>query len=312
MTPPPLPVVSSCPCCAAPGPEHRGSKWSRLLQREFHYYQCPVCTYLWIEPFPGYEIYNEDYYQGKGPDPYVDYGREYSDYRRTDRPLEFTDLWRLAQRHHQPAPEATTVRWLDYGCGAGGLLKFLRDQATFAGQGSALPLEIHGHDIGSYADRLKQVDRFSILSPAELAAAGGSFDIITCIEVVEHVREVHEVFATLARLLKPGGLLLLTTGNLTSPAARMAGLNYRYLLPEFHISLLNPDCLRHLYQKHGLLPLSVRYRGAVQFKVIKSLQRPGLKRLARLALNLPLVTRAIDAFYGVSAMPCATKPPTGP
>ncbi|MEI6107589.1 MAG: class I SAM-dependent methyltransferase [Opitutae bacterium] len=298
---------SACPCCASPQPEHRGQKWSVLLRREFHYYRCPVCAYLWVEPFPGYEIYNEDYYQGRGPDPYVDYASEYADYRRTDRLLEFTDLWRLAQAHFQPAPTATAVRWLDFGCGAGGLLKFLRDQPAFTRGSRPLPVEIHGHDIGTYADRLQQVDRFSILSREELAAATGTFDVISCIEVVEHVREVHEVFATLARLLRPGGLLLLTTGNLTSPAARMAGLNYRYLLPEFHISLLNPDCLNRLYRQNGLQPLPVRYDGAVQFKVIKSLPQPGLKRLARFGLNLPQVTRAIDKFYGVSAMPCATK-----
>ncbi len=304
---PALSSPSACPCCAAPQPEHRGSKWSTLLRREFHYHRCRVCAYLWVEPFPGYDIYNEEYYQGRGPDPYVDYAREYADYRRTDRRLEFADIWRLARRHHRPGPTAGAVRWLDYGCGAGGLLKFLRDQPGFTQGSRTLPLEIHGHDIGNYAERLKQVDRFSILSAAELAGATGSFDIISCIEVVEHVREVHEVFASLARLLKPGGLLLLTTGNLTSTAARMAGLDYRYLLPEFHISLFNPDCLARLYRQHGLQPLRVRYRGAVQFKVIKSLPQPGLKRLARLGLRLPLVTRAIDRFYGVSAMPCAVK-----
>jgi 2-polyprenyl-3-methyl-5-hydroxy-6-metoxy-1,4-benzoquinol methylase len=289
-----------------------GGKWSRLLQREFHYHRCAVCAYLWVEPFPGYEIYNEAYYQGRGPDPYVDYASEYADYRRTDRLLEFSDLWRLARQHFQPAQTATAVRWLDYGCGAGGLLKFLRDQPGFVQGERTLPLDIYGHDIGSYAEKLKSVDQFSILSSAELSSVDGSFDIITCIEVVEHIREVHEVFATLARLLKPGGLLILTTGNLTSPAARLSGLDYRYLLPEFHISLLNPECLARLYRQHGLQPYPVRYRGTVQFKVIKSLQHAGLKRLARLALQLPLVIRAIDGFYGVSAMPCATKPRSDP
>ena len=306
-TSPPLPPP--CTCCHATGAALRGSKWSALLQRDFYYFQCRECAYLWVEPFPGYAIYNEGYYNGRGVDPYVDYVTEYADYRRTDRALEFADFWRLANRHFLPNPGATTVRWLDYGCGAGGFLKFLRDQQALTIKGKRLPLELHGHDIGEFAKRLKTTDGFAIHSLEDLSAPGaGGFDIISCVEVVEHVRDVQAVFATLARLLRPGGLLLLTTGNLTSPAARLAGLNYRYLLPEIHISLLNPDCLRRLYRQHGLEPLPVRYDGAVQFKVVKSLQRPRQRRLARFFLRWPLVTRLIDAFYGVSAMPCAIKP----
>jgi hypothetical protein len=36
--------------------------------------------------------------------------------------------------------------------------------------------------------------------------------------------------------------------------------------------------------------------------------RPALRVLARAALGFPPVVRGIDARYGVSAMPCATKP----
>jgi hypothetical protein len=52
----------------------------------------------------------------------------------------------------------------------------------------------------------------------------------------------------------------------------------------------------------------VRYSGVVKFKVIKSLVHPGRRRLARIALKFPPLVRLIDLAYGVSAMPCATKP----
>lgn len=96
----------------------------------------------------------------------------------------------------------------------------------------------------------------------------------------------------LPRLLRPGGLLLLTIGNLTLIAAQMAGLNYRYLLPDFHISLLNLGCMNRLYRQNGLQSLPVRYAGAVPFNVIKSLPHFALKQLARLALRFSGVTRA--------------------
>lgn len=96
----------------------------------------------------------------------------------------------------------------------------------------------------------------------------------------------------LPRLLRPGGLLLLTIGNLTLMAAQMAGLNYRYLLPEFHISLLNSRLPEPALPADGLQPLLVRYAGAVPFNVIKSLPHFALKHLACLALRFSGVTRA--------------------
>lgn len=41
------------------------------------------------------------------------------------------------------------------------------------------------------------------------------FDIVTCLEVVEHVSDVPEFLAALSGLLKPGGLLIFSTPNRT-------------------------------------------------------------------------------------------------
>ena len=50
----------------------------------------------------------------------------------------------------------------------------------------------------------------------ELARAmPGSFDLVTCLEVVEHVADVPSFLAALSGLLKPGGLLIFSTPNRT-------------------------------------------------------------------------------------------------
>ncbi|MGH7945093.1 MAG: hypothetical protein ACREF9_08805, partial [Opitutaceae bacterium] len=86
------------------------------------------------------------------------------------------------------------------------------------------------------------------------------------------------------------------------------GIHYRYCAPEIHVSLFNPRCLARLYRSVGLEPVHVRFRGAVKFKVVKSLRhRPVPRALARFALLFPPVVRAVDRLYGVSAMPCAVK-----
>ncbi len=303
----------SCRACGSANVFLRGRKQGEFIRREFEFHQCRDCGLMFVEPFSGFEIYNDEYYRGHGPDPYVDYETEYRDWRASDRGLEFTDMARIAAAHVAalpasplPAVDTAPLRLLDFGCGAGAFLKYLRELGSLHGR----PLDLTGHDVGSYADMLKQKDGFRILDLDELSREpAGRYDVISMIEVIEHLPRPLEPLALVSRLLKPGGLLLLTTGNLDSPVARRQGIDYRYCAPEIHVSLFNPRCLAQLYRRVGLEPRFVRYHGAVKFKVVKSLRhRRALRAAASAALAFPPFVRVVDALYGVSAMPCAVKP----
>ena len=308
----------ACRCCGSSRTTLRGRKRGEFIRRDFEFHVCQDCGFMFVEPFSGWEIYNDEYYRGHGPDPYVDYETEYRDWRRSDRGFEFDDLVRLAEKrlrdHGTKGPRdpntsssAAPLRWLDFGCGAGAFLKYLRERGALDGR----PLELTGHDVGSYADLLKEKDGFRILGLDELfREPEATYDIISMVEVLEHLPQPVEPLRLISRLLKPGGLLLLTTGNLDGPIARRQGIHYRYCAPEIHVSLFNPHCLTTLYREVGLTPYPVRYDGAVRFKVVKSLRhRRVLRAFASGMLRFPPVVRAIDLLYGVSAMPCAVKSP---
>lgn len=68
-------------------------------------------------------------------------------------------------------------------------------------------------------------------APAEtLAEEGATFDVVLCMEVVEHVADVPAFLATVGSLVKPGGLLLVATINRTPKAFALAIVGAEYVL----------------------------------------------------------------------------------
>jgi SAM-dependent methyltransferase len=304
----------SCACCGAPNPQPRGSKHGNFVDADFQFYSCRKCGFLFDDPIVDFAIYDDRYYSGKGADPLVNYQAEYQDYLASPRRYEFNELLALALQHLQRNPRPSlpgplTVEWLDFGCGAGGLLKFLRDTGSVEWGGRLARLELTGHDVGSYAHRLKYKDHFRILDFAEIHQhPPASFDVISCIDVIEHLPEPAPVVELLARLLKPGGLLLLITGNLAAPIARLQGIKFPYCVPEIHVSMFTPRALSILYQRYELQPVWLRFDGMIRARLVKNLPLlPKILRFRGLAKS-QVVRRLMDFIYGVSAMPCAVKP----
>jgi 2-polyprenyl-6-hydroxyphenyl methylase / 3-demethylubiquinone-9 3-methyltransferase len=120
------------------------------------------------------------------------------------------------------------ARALDVGCGAGLLSEAL------AGEGAkvtALDLspelidiaKLHLLESGLDVDyRLQSVESISDESP-------GAFDVITCMELLEHVPDPASVLASCAKLLKPGGKLFASTLNRTPLSFAVAIVGAEYL-----------------------------------------------------------------------------------
>ncbi|HRD78168.1 MAG TPA: bifunctional 2-polyprenyl-6-hydroxyphenol methylase/3-demethylubiquinol 3-O-methyltransferase UbiG, partial [Hyphomicrobiaceae bacterium] len=64
----------------------------------------------------------------------------------------------------------------------------------------------------------------------DLAAEGARFDVVLCLEVVEHVPDVGQFVKLLSGLLAPGGLMVLSTINRTVKAYALAIVGAEYVL----------------------------------------------------------------------------------
>jgi 2-polyprenyl-6-hydroxyphenyl methylase/3-demethylubiquinone-9 3-methyltransferase len=117
---------------------------------------------------------------------------------------------------------------LDIGCG-GGLLSepMARLGATVTGvDASARNIAVAGLHAGKQA-----LDIDYRHGTAEALARGDTrFDIVLALEIVEHVADVELFLTSISRLVKPGGLLFLSTLNRTAKAWALAIAGAEYVL----------------------------------------------------------------------------------
>lgn len=120
------------------------------------------------------------------------------------------------------------LRVLDIGCG-GGLLSepVARMGASVLGaDASEKNIKIamtHSAQSGVEVD-------YRAVTAEALAAAGETFDVVLNMEVVEHVADVEFFLSTCASMVRPGGLMLVSTINRTMKAAALAIVGAEYVL----------------------------------------------------------------------------------
>jgi 2-polyprenyl-6-hydroxyphenyl methylase / 3-demethylubiquinone-9 3-methyltransferase len=125
--------------------------------------------------------------------------------------------------------EIKGARILDIGCGGGLLCEALQALgATVTGIDLAPAMietaRLHAAETGVAID-------YQLLSAETLAAAApGSFDVVTCMEMVEHVPEPAPIVSAIGALLRPGGAAFISTLNRTPKSFAQAILAAEYLL----------------------------------------------------------------------------------
>ncbi len=114
-------------------------------------------------------------------------------------------------RSRQPLAGLNAV---DIGCGAGLQAEPLARMGAAVTAIDAAPENIEAAQ-GHAAAMGLSID-YRCQSVEALAATGARFDLVTCLEVVEHVAGRDSFFESLAKLVAPGGLALLSTPNRTA------------------------------------------------------------------------------------------------
>ncbi len=121
------------------------------------------------------------------------------------------------------------ARVLDVGCGGGLLCEALQQLGAQVTGIDLAPVmletaRLHAAERGVTIDyRLSQAEALAATEP-------GSFDVVTCMEMVEHVPDPAGIVAAMATLVRPGGAAFISTLNRTPKSFAQAIVAAEYLL----------------------------------------------------------------------------------
>ena len=152
---------------------------------------------------------------------------------------------------------------VDVGCGAG-----LLSEALAARGAAVLGIDL-ATEVLEAARRHLQQSKLAVayreIAAEDLAAERpGAFDLVTCLEMLEHVPDPAAIVAATARLVKPGGTVVFSTINRNPKAYALAIVAAEYLLnlvargTHEYAKLIRPSELDRWARGAGLAVVEIR------------------------------------------------------
>lgn len=232
--------------------------------------KCKLISRLLI-PEDTKNLYSEGYYTGTSKYSYID--------EREDKFLRDIENDRRINNLMSFFNDGERLSLLDVGCSFGALV----DSALTNG------VEAEGIDISEYLKyqsnkkRLRQGDVCEGIS--------GKYDIITMVEVIEHLIDPSKAMNNCYNALNSGGIILIQTTNMDSLVRRFEGSKSRYFLPG-HLFYFSLKTLTLLLEKHNFKIEKVYF--GHETGLIPALIRKYITNLGR--FNLPDFLIALYTF----------------
>jgi 2-polyprenyl-3-methyl-5-hydroxy-6-metoxy-1,4-benzoquinol methylase len=266
------------------GPEPRrcvvcgGTSFARLFRRsEKWFWRCARCELVFVHDIYPEFVADTQHLDGT----YVFDRLERADRKKTAKFDEF--LGHLE-------PHRRLGRLLDVGCGQGLFLARARERGwRVAGVEILEPVAARARERGL------EVFHGTL---EEARFPEGSFDAVTLREVIEHVVDPVALLSEIARVLRPGGVAALGTGNAGSWAARLRGGRWAYYRfgGHLHIRFYSPPSAAALGRAAGFAEVECHTRG---FAFLEAEEMRGLwyRPFLKIA-QAPLSTLATAAGAG--------------
>jgi SAM-dependent methyltransferase len=277
-----VPDAVTCNVCGQLVPANAAPVWRK---DGFDIVRCSRCGLLFRRTLPTAaelgEIYAETYFRRAEGDPG---GQGYDDY------LHEEELHRLNARVRVRRLGAfvSPGRLLDVGAAAG----FFMDEAHATGWA------VEGVDVSPEMSHWGRERLGLDLRTGPFAREDypeGAYDLVTMWDYIEHSVDPVGELAHARALLRPGGILAVSTGDADALVARVSGRRWHLLTPRHHNFFFSTATLRRACQAAGLDVLATGHPGA------RYSLRYLTYKLRSMAPRSPLVRRTGEAFEGSRA-----------
>jgi 2-polyprenyl-3-methyl-5-hydroxy-6-metoxy-1,4-benzoquinol methylase len=259
--------LSTCVLCSAEVDRRTDLAWHK---DGYDIVRCPSCGLVFRAELPDEQelgrIYDEDYFRDR-PDQVDRHG--YADYLR-DEPLHRTNA---RARLRLLAARTPQRRLLDVGCAAG----FFVDEARRAGW-SASGIDVSEAMVEWARSRLGLHVTRAVFAAADIGPA--PLDAITMWDYIEHSVDPRRDLEKAHEHLRPGGVLVLSTGDIGSLSARVTGRRWHLLTPEHHNYFFSERTLRRLLEATGFEVRETRHR-ASRYSIAHVLYKLGASHAPR-------------------------------
>jgi SAM-dependent methyltransferase len=199
--------------------------------------RCNVCDLVFVNrQFTDDEMkqwYAEGYYTGQWERVYKDYLGE-QEHR----------IAYLRFRVRELRQFVTSGRLLEIGCAAGFLLEAARPH-----------FDVEGVELSEFSSRYARDVLHHKVHTGTLASANfpsSTFDVVVMSDVVEHLTDPRATLCEVSRVLKPDGVIIISTGNINSVLAWRDLSSWKLMGPPWHLYYYSLKTLRRLLTAVGL------------------------------------------------------------
>ena len=218
----------SCPNCGG------GTRlWGK--KNSFDIFSCDYCRLVFVYPLPDpTKVYGEDYFSGaKGGFGYVDYDADKEPMVGT-----FNKYIDLLSKYGKSQGEL-----FDIGAATGFFLNIAQNRGY----------KVSGVEMSSHAAQVARNKGIDVSSGDLMALGLGNekFDVVTMLDVLEHMTDPFTELLEVKRILKPGGLVVVNSPDGQSLLARLLKTRWHLVLPPEHLFYFSPKNLAMFMEKNG-------------------------------------------------------------
>lgn len=265
-------VIIYCPIC-----ENRKDNKFWIKKNGYNIYACGNCDTKFIHPQPNtnelIKIYDKDYFNR---------GQKYKVGESNSKNNSYN------HQHHTLQKRINTImkiipngRILDIGCATGEFLRLARENGY----------EVCGVEISEFsANYARKYYNLNIVNSNLLSAnlTSSYYDVVTMWDVIEHLPDPRQTICEINRILKPGGLVMFSTGDISSFYAKMLNRFWHLLTPPQHLFFFSKKSIKKLLSNNGFELEKIYYSGkytSIEFILFKANETYGkiIKPLAYIA-----------------------------